>query len=124
MNSCKCVIFKDKNPENVGLYPIISFLFRLPMKSISLSLSLSLSLSSIKNNNKFKKLEIDIISSKDGKSTLGSLKKLNEEFYTKEKLRQEAEQNLINNKSEEKEVQQLEKNINNLNLMEISKQNY
>ena len=51
-NSCKCVIFKDNIPENVGIYPNKTFNFILPNKSISLS--------STENKFKFKKLNIDI----------------------------------------------------------------
>ena len=53
--SCKCVIFKDKSPETVGICPKITFIFLLRNKSIYLSLS------SIENNIKFEKLETGII---------------------------------------------------------------
>ena len=51
-DSCKCVIFKDNIPENVGIYPNNTFNFILPNKSISLS--------STKNKIKFKKPNFDI----------------------------------------------------------------
>ena len=98
-NTCKCVIFNDNTPENVGLYPNNTFIFILPKKSISLS--------STKNNIKFKKLDIDINSINYPKSSLRNINKLNIEDYTIEKFKQEAEQNLINIKNEEIKMQQI-----------------
>ena len=67
-NSCKCVIFKDKTPEIVGIYPNKTFNFILPKKSISLS--------STKNNIKFKKLVIDIKTLNYPKLSLRNINKL------------------------------------------------
>ena len=98
-HSCKCVIFKDNYPENVGLYPNNTLNFILPNKSISLS--------SNKNNIKFKKLDININSINYPKLSSRSINKLNKEDYTIEKFKQEAEQNLINIRKEEIKMQQI-----------------
>ena len=98
-NTCKCVTFKDKTPENIGIYPNITFNFILPKKSISLS--------STKNNTKFKKLDIDIKTFNYPKTSLRNKNKLNKEDYTIDKFKQEAEQNLINIKNEEIKMQQI-----------------
>ena len=107
-NTCKCVIFNDNTPENVGLYPNNTFNFILPKKSISLS--------STKNNIKFKKLDIDINSFNYPKSSLRNINKLNKEDYTIEKFKQEAEQNLINIKNDEIKMQQIRKEHNQLEI--------
>ena len=98
-STCKCVICKDNTPENVGIYPNNTFNFILPKKSISLS--------SIKNNIKFKKLNIDIKNIKYPKTSLRNINKLNKKDYTIEKFKQEAEQNIIINKNEEIKMQQI-----------------
>ena len=98
-STCKCVIFKDNTPENVGIYPINTFNFILPEKSISLS--------STKNNIKFKKLDIDIKTINYPKVSLRNINKLNREDYTIEKFKQEAEQKLIHIKNEESKMQQI-----------------
>ena len=100
-NSCKCAIFKDNNPENVGIYPTKTFHFVLPNKSISLS--------SNKNNIKFEKLDIDINTLKYPKSSLRNMNKLNREEYTIEKFKPEAEQKLLHIKDEETKMQQIRK---------------
>ena len=78
------------------------------------------SLSFLKNNIKLNELEIDINCIKYPKSSLKCMKKIKKEYYTEEKFTQEAEQNLINIKNEEKKCNRLEKNINNLKLMAIA----
>ena len=98
-HSCKCVIFKDIYPENVGLYPNNTLNFILPNKSICLS--------SNKNNIKFKKLDININSINYPKLSLRNINKLNKEDYTIEKFKQEAEQKLINIRNEEIKMQQI-----------------
>ena len=98
-NSCKCVIFKDNIPENVGIYPNKTFNFILPNKSISLS--------STKNKIKFKKLDIDIKTFIYPKSSFRNINKTNKEDYAIEKFKQEAEQKLINIKNEEIRMQQI-----------------
>ena len=98
-NSCKCVIFKDNTPEIVGIYPNTTFKFILPKKSISLS--------STKNNIKFKKFDIDIKTFNYPKVSLRNIIKLNEEDYTIETFKQEAEQRLTNIKNEEIKMQQI-----------------
>ena len=98
-NTCKCVIFKDNIPENVGIYPNNTFNFILPKKSISLS--------STKNNIKFKKLDIDIKNINYPKTSLRKINKINKEDYTIEKFKQEAEQKLIKIKDEEIKMQQI-----------------
>ena len=92
-NSRKYVVFKDNIPENVGKYPINTFIFTLPNKSISLP--------STESNIKFEKLDIDINSMKDPKPSLRSVNKIYKEDYTVEKIKEENEQNLINIKNEE-----------------------
>ena len=98
-NTCKCITFKDNIPENIGIYPNDTFNFILPKKSISLS--------STKNNNKFKKLDIDINSIKYPKTSSRNISKLKKEDYTIEKFKQEAEQKTINIKNEEIKMQQI-----------------
>ena len=98
-NSCKCVIFKDNIPENVGIYPNKTFNFIIPNKSISLS--------SNKNKIKFKKLDIDIKTFNYPKTSLRNINKINKEDYTIEKFKQEAEQKLIIIKNEEFKIQQI-----------------
>ena len=97
--SCKCVIFDDDNPENVGFYPNNTFNFILPNTSTFPS--------SMKNNIKFRKLETDIISIKYPKSSLRIMKKLKKENFKIQKFRKEAEKNLINIKNEEIKMQQI-----------------
>ena len=79
-NTCKCVTFKDNIPENVGIYPNNTFNFIIPNKPISLSFT--------KNNIKFKKIDIDINSIKNPKSSLRNINKVNKEDYTIEKFKQ------------------------------------
>ena len=98
-NTCKCVTFKDKTPEIVGIYPNNTFNFILPKKSISLS--------STKNIIKFEKLDIDIKNINYPELTLRNKNKLNKEDYTIEKFKQEAEQKLINTKNEEFKMHQI-----------------
>ena len=98
-NTCKCVIFKDNTPENVGIYPNNTFNFILPNKSISLS--------SNKNNIKFKKLDIDIKNINYPKVSLRNINKLNKEDYTMEKFKQESEQKLLNIKNEEIKMEKI-----------------
>ena len=98
-NSCKCVIFKDNIPENVGIYPNKTFNFIIPNKSISLS--------STKNKIKFKKIDIDIKTFNYPKTSLRNINKINKEDYTIENFKQEAEQKLIIIKNEEFKIQQI-----------------
>ena len=98
-NTCKCVIFKDITPENVGIYPNNTFNFILPNKSISLS--------SNKNNIKFKKLDIDIKNINYPKVSLRNINKLNKEDFTIEKFKQESEQKLLNIKNEEIKMEKI-----------------
>ena len=69
--SCKCVIFKESFPQNVGTYPNSTFNFVLPSKKLSLS--------SNKNNIKFRKFNFDIISIKYLKAPSRKINKLNKE---------------------------------------------
>ena len=87
-NSCKCVMFNDNIPENVGIYSNNTFNFILPKKTIYLS--------STKNNIKFKKLDIDIKSFNYPKASLRNINKLKKEDYTTENFKQEAKQKLLN----------------------------
>ena len=98
-NSCKCVILKDKIPEKVGIYPNNTFNIILANKSISLS--------STENNNKFKKLDIDIKTFNYPKPSLRNINKINKEDYTIEKLEQEAEQKITSIRNEEVKMQQI-----------------
>ena len=76
----------------------------------------SLSVSSIKNKIKVKKLEDDINSIKYPKSSLKGMNKLNKDDYTIKNFRQEAEQNLINIKNEENEMQKMTEELKQLEI--------
>ena len=98
-NSCKCVNFKDKIPENVGICPNNTFNFILPNNSISLY--------STKNNIKYEKLDFDIKTFNYPTASLRKINKLSKEDYTIEKFKQEAEQKLITIKNEEFKMQEI-----------------
>ena len=83
------------------MHPNNTFNFILP--------NTSLSLSSIKNNIKFKKLDIDIKTLKYPKSSLRSMNNLIEEAHKVKKFKQEAGQILIYIKNEEIKTQQIRK---------------
>ena len=73
-----------------------------------------------KNNNNFKELEVHDNSIKYPKSSLRCMNKLNKEDYTTKTFRQQTEQNLITIKNEGKKRNRLEKNLNKLNVIQIS----
>ena len=99
-----------ETPANVLYSKIIllkSLVYILSLLSILYYLNESISPSSTKNNFKFEKLDIDIKTFNYPKASLRNINKINEEDYTIEKFKQEAEQKLIKIKNEEIKMQQI-----------------
>ena len=98
-NTCKCVTPIYTSPEKVGIFAYNTFQF--------FQLKKSRSLNSSKKNVEVKKIDNDINSIKYPTPTLRSINKLKKEDYTREKIKQEAKQNLFNIMNGEIKMQQI-----------------
>ena len=85
-NSYKFVTLNDKTPESVAMHPNSTFKFILRKNWISISF--------LKNNNKSEKLNIDINSINYPKSSLRSMNKIIKEYFSTEKFKEDAQEQL------------------------------